>query len=82
MSYEAPHYAVFPSLFHFISLRSKYSPQTPSVYVPPLMSETKSHKYTEPKDTGLNDSKYFHFLTNKGRLNLELGKYTSMNYAN
>jgi hypothetical protein len=31
---------------HFISFRTKYSPQTPSLCVPPLMSETKFRTHT------------------------------------
>jgi hypothetical protein len=34
-----------PTSYHFIPLRSKYSP-TPSAYVPPLMSETMFHTHT------------------------------------
>jgi hypothetical protein len=50
-----------PTSCHFISLWSKYSPQqhsqTPSVYVPHLMSETKFHTHTEPQ------AYYFLFYT-------------------
>jgi hypothetical protein len=46
---EAPSYAVFPLSLPFIS----YS-QTPSVYVPPLMSETIFHIHTKPKASAVN----------------------------
>jgi hypothetical protein len=49
-SYEAPHYAVFFNLYHFIPLRSKYSCLLPSVSVLPLMVRDQvSHPY---KTTG------------------------------
>jgi hypothetical protein len=32
---------------HFIPLRSKYPPQTPSVYIRPIKSETKFRIHTE-----------------------------------
>jgi hypothetical protein len=37
LSYEAPHYVVFSTSRHFISLRSKYSPQHPILKHPQSM---------------------------------------------
>jgi hypothetical protein len=49
-SYEAPHYAVFSNLplLHLSPVQIRVfssvpCSQTPSAYVPPLMSETKFH---------------------------------------
>jgi hypothetical protein len=48
----APHYAVFSILLslHLSSVKilsSTPCPETPSIYVPALMSETKFHTHTE-----------------------------------
>jgi hypothetical protein len=53
-SYETPHYEFFSNLsaLHPSSaqiLSSATCSETPSVYIPPLMSETKFHTHTEPQ---------------------------------
>jgi hypothetical protein len=57
--YEAPPYAIFPNLLslHRSSIKiffSAPSSQTPTVYVPPLMSETRLHTHTKPQATLLS----------------------------
>jgi hypothetical protein len=53
INYEAPHYAIFSNLLscHLSSVQifsSAPCSQTPSVYVPSLMSKTEFRAYTEP----------------------------------
>jgi hypothetical protein len=45
---EAPHYAFFSNLL-LVHPSSPPCSQTPSVYVPPLMQETKFRTHTEPQ---------------------------------
>jgi hypothetical protein len=54
ISYEAPHYAVFSNLLSLhLTLVQIFSStscsQTPSVYIPHLMSDKKNHTHTGPK---------------------------------
>jgi hypothetical protein len=65
-SYEAPHYAVFSNLtsLNLSSIQifsSAPCSQTPSVYVPPLISETKFHTHTRPNVNIISCYKYQYF---------------------
>jgi hypothetical protein len=65
--HEAPHYTVFSNLLslHLSSIQilaSAHCAQTPSVYVPPLMSETKFHTHTEPQQNYSFERGKLHYI--------------------